>query len=210
MKVESENEIINHVAVHIEGDKLGFVSKSAIDKFKQFVKTNSSYKLEELSNKYIKPEYELIQINKNDNEIKFKISLKQVINERKEKLKELKQKIKNNANNSNKETKYSTGQENSSDMIKNIIIKLQQKYISYRIIDVTNVLTPTTYVEYQKANYFTNIIMVAEKTNSNSLVFAPRSNTEKSNILVMYHGAYRTFNNDMFDMIVDSLSQMIN
>lgn len=208
--MELENEIINQVAIHIEGDKLGFVSKSAIDKFKQFIKTNSSYKLDELSNKYIKPEYELDQINKTNNEIKFKVSLKQIIpiEPIANKIKtELKQKLKNNVI---KETKYTIGQEKSSDMIKNIMIKLQQKYLSYRIIDVTNILTPNTYVEYQKANYFTNIIMVAEKTNSNSSVFAPRSNTEKSNIIIMYHGAYRTFNNDMFDMITDSLSQMIS
>lgn len=198
---------INQIAVHIEGDKTGFVSKSAIDKFKQFVKINSSYKLEELSNKYIKQEYELEQINKTNNEIKFKVSLKQIEPIANKIKTDLKQKLKNNSIN---ETKYSIGQEKSSDIIKNIMLKLQLKYLSYRIIDVTNVLTPTTYVEYQKANYFTNIIMVAEKTNSNSSVFTPRSNTENSNIIVMYHGAYRTFNNDMFNMIADSLSEMIN
>jgi hypothetical protein len=59
--------------VNVEGIKEHFVSKSAIDKFKSFVKTNiNDLNMEEINKKYMKPEYKLEILNKTDEEIKFK------------------------------------------------------------------------------------------------------------------------------------------
>ena len=59
--------------VNIEGIKEHFVSKSAIDKFKTFVKSNiDNLNMEEINKKYIKPEYKLEIFSKTEDEIKFK------------------------------------------------------------------------------------------------------------------------------------------
>jgi len=59
--------------VNLEGIKEHFVSKSAIDKFKTFVKTNiNDLNMEEINKKYMKPEYKLEILSKTDEEIKFK------------------------------------------------------------------------------------------------------------------------------------------
>ena len=62
-------------AIHIEGDKLGFNSKMAIDKFKLAVKAavklNTNFNLAELSNKYIKPEFSITLVDSDESNIKF-------------------------------------------------------------------------------------------------------------------------------------------
>ena len=64
-------------AIHIEGDKLGFNSKMAIDKFKLAVKSNNNFNLVELSKKYIKPEYSITLVDSDDTNIRF--SIKQLV-----------------------------------------------------------------------------------------------------------------------------------
>jgi hypothetical protein len=68
-----------------------------------------------------------------------------------------------------KETKYTMGQEKSSDMINDVMKLIQTKRPLHRIIDITDDLNFEIYVEYQKANYFTNIVMVAERKPSNEI-----------------------------------------
>ena len=94
-------------------------------------------------------------------------------------------------------------------MINDVMRLIQEKRPAHRIIDITNVLNSDTYVEYQKANYFTNIVMVAERTESNEKVFAPRSNSEKSNVMVMYQGSFRTFNYELANLVLDSVCEII-
>lgn len=203
------------LAIHIEGDKSGFVSKSAVDKFKTSVKSNPQYNLEELAGKYIKPEFQLTQIEKSDGEIKFSLleKPKQPVEKTPAYSSDLKQRLREKyytrANPGAKETKYSIGQEKSSDMIKDVIKLIQEKRPTHRIIDVTNILNSDTYVEYQKANYFTNIVMVAERTESNEKVFATRSNSEKSNVMVMSQGSFRTFNYELANLVLDSVVEII-
>jgi hypothetical protein len=55
------NKVVG-LAVHIEGDKSGFVSKAAIDKFKTGIKSTQLYNLEDLINKYVKSEFQLTQV----------------------------------------------------------------------------------------------------------------------------------------------------
>ena len=209
------NKVVG-LAVHIEGDKSGFVSKAAIDKFKTGIKSTQLYNLQDLINKYVKSEFQLTQVSKSETEVKFSLVEKPkakqpvIINDSKQKLREkLREKYNTRTNSSANETKYSIGQENSSVMIKDVIKLIQEKHPTHRIIDITNILDPDTYVEYQKANYFTNIVMVAERTESNQQVFVPRSNSEKSNIMVMSQGSFRTFNYELMNLVIDSVVEII-
>jgi hypothetical protein len=59
--------------VVIEGDKNGFNSKSAIDKFKLAVKATGNFDLVELSQKFFKSDYNLTLVSKSDTEYKFKV-----------------------------------------------------------------------------------------------------------------------------------------
>lgn len=211
------------LAVCIEGDKAGFVSKAAIDKFKTSIKTNPDYNLEELASKFVKPEFEIVQGSRTLNEIKFTIQekpkeivskTKQIFQTQSSDVRErlrakINEKYNERTSSSTKETKYTTGQANSSDMIKDVMKLIQEKRPAHRIIDITNVLNPDTYVEYQKANYFTNIVMVAERIESNEKVFAPRSNNEKSNVMVMSQGSFRTFNYELANLVLDSVVEII-
>jgi hypothetical protein len=65
--------------VQINGDKNGFNSKSAVDKFKQVVKSDSNFDLAELSKKFIKNNYQLELENNSNNQYVFNI--KQVSSE---------------------------------------------------------------------------------------------------------------------------------
>lgn len=66
------------IAVHIDGDKTAFISKNSLEKFKQTIKSNSSFKLSELVEKYVKPEYNLEIISTYNNEFKYKIVVKSI------------------------------------------------------------------------------------------------------------------------------------
>ena len=66
----SELRVLN---VIVEGDKSGFNSKNAVDKFKQAVKSSDSFDLVELTKKYVKSGFVLEQVEKTDNSYKFMI-----------------------------------------------------------------------------------------------------------------------------------------
>ena len=66
----SELRVLN---VIVEGDKSGFNSKNAVDKFKQAVKSSDSFDLSELTKKYVKSGFVLEQVEKTDNSYKFMI-----------------------------------------------------------------------------------------------------------------------------------------
>lgn len=88
--IESTQSIIESnqrkpIAVFIDGDKSTFVSKAAVDKFKQSIKSNPSSVLEELCVKYVKPEYKLELVSSDANEFKYKIITRPVQKLKKEK-----------------------------------------------------------------------------------------------------------------------------
>ena len=66
--------------VFIEGDKNAFSSKSAIIKFKDYVKKNIIFNIEDLQNKYINYNYKLELIEKTDEKIIFNTTIKEIIN----------------------------------------------------------------------------------------------------------------------------------
>jgi hypothetical protein len=64
--------------VYIDGDKSGFNSKAAVDKFKTSVKKSNDVNVVELANKYINKTYKLELVSKNDTEVRFNLSKLQV------------------------------------------------------------------------------------------------------------------------------------
>ncbi len=70
-------------SVFIDGDKSAFVSKAAVDKFKQAVKSTQSVNLSDLVNKYVKPEFSLELLSGEDSEWKFRVVTRQVIKQNK-------------------------------------------------------------------------------------------------------------------------------
>lgn len=107
------------------------------------------------------------------------------------------------------EMKYSTGQNNSSDIIKTCSGALKIMCEDHQVIDITNDLTELNYRTYQTKNYYSKIIMLAEKTESNVGVFESRVRDDISNIIVMYKGSYRTFCYDDLEDIIESVCSMI-
>jgi len=81
----TSNENKNTICVFIDGDKSAFVSKAAVDKFKQSIKSNPETNLTDLVSKYIKPEYNLKLVSSDNNEYKYKLSVKPVKQQPKEK-----------------------------------------------------------------------------------------------------------------------------
>lgn len=71
------NNIMN---IFIDGDKSAFASKSAILKFKEYVKKNNVFDIVDLQIKYIHYDYKLELSEKTDDYIKFNITLKNNIN----------------------------------------------------------------------------------------------------------------------------------
>jgi len=59
--------------VQIDGDKNGFNSKAAINKFKQIIKSDNNFNLEELSKNFIKDGYNIVLIDSSETEYKFNI-----------------------------------------------------------------------------------------------------------------------------------------
>ena len=117
----------------------------------------------------------------------------------------------NNAN--NEDNKWTTTQTINSEKITQVIHILQPEFETICIIDITDNLNSNTYETYQKQNYYTNIMMIAERTTESNAVFETRSNSELSNIIVMYHGAYRTFSLSNLlantDYIIEAINQMV-
>lgn len=62
--------------VYVEGDKNGFNSKSALQKFKLAIKETPEYNLFELKQKFVKEDYLLELVSKTDTDVKFTLSTK--------------------------------------------------------------------------------------------------------------------------------------
>jgi len=82
---------MSNLSVIVDGDKSGFNSKSALVKFKDFIRNNG--KLSD-ANRFIKPEYKILLSEKTDSEVKYKVVSKDYVEEKKVDLKEKKEMIK--------------------------------------------------------------------------------------------------------------------
>ncbi len=106
-------------------------------------------------------------------------------------------------------TIYNTSQPQSSDTIQNCLSVLQLKFNKHIFIDITDNLNNDTYITYQTKNFTSNIVMIAEKTINNIIVFAPRIETDQSDIMLLYHGGYKTFHKENLQEILESLENFI-
>jgi hypothetical protein len=69
--------------IYIEGDKSGFNSKTAVDRFKLMVKKSTDFNLDNQDlTSFIKPEYKIELVNKTDEELKFSVNKKTLTNEK--------------------------------------------------------------------------------------------------------------------------------
>ena len=120
--------------------------------------------------------------------------------------------ITNNENKTNDDAIWRLSETPSSTILESAIELIQKEFNDRVIINITNNLNTSTYETYQIKNYYTNIMMIAEKTLTNSDVFEKRSNSELSNIIVMYRGSYRTFSyNNLMNYtnnIIESINQI--
>lgn len=106
--------------------------------------------------------------------------------------------------------KFEIGQKVSTDKIKTCIDAFKIMYDTYTIIDISDDLTESNYQKYQIKNYNANVIMLAEKNIINDNVFKTRVRDNSSDIIVMYHGSYRTFSFDDLEDLMPSICSMID
>ena len=109
------------------------------------------------------------------------------------------------------DTKWTTGQSEPSSLKCQILMEaLHQAYPKFRFINITNNLkTADDYKDFLTKNYFTNIAMIAEKTEGNSKIFETRINNSKSDVMVMYRGSYRTFPSEQINTYIESLESLL-
>jgi hypothetical protein len=116
-----------------------------------------------------------------------------------------------NMNNKNpKNNNYSLGQIISSEIINDFREVLHEDYTDHNIIDITDDISLDNYREYQVQNYSTNVIMIAEKKEGkNDRFFIAKSGKLDDNIIIMYRGSYRIFNQNDFLQVYESIQNMI-
>lgn len=92
------------------------------------------------------------------------------------------------------------GDNQTSDKLQVIIEYLQNLNPNLSYINITNQLTIKTYQSFQLKIINTNIVMIAEKTQFNQLVFFDKEESSDTDILIMYHGGYRSLNSDKYSL----------
>ena len=110
----------------------------------------------------------------------------------------------------NNTNKFMVGQDNASEQLAECINKLKLKFPKHNVLNITDALNNTTYTQFQMANMKEKNILIAERSDSNMSVFMSRTDSIDNNIMIMYHGHYRTFPAKSFDSVVDSATNMIN
>lgn len=98
----------------------------------------------------------------------------------------------------------------SSDKINEVKEVLQETFKNHKILDITNKLDYRNYKSLQIENFNKNIIMIAEETNNNKLVFEKRRVDANDDILLLYNGSYRLLKSEMIYSYIDSIKTLIN
>lgn len=110
----------------------------------------------------------------------------------------------------NNKFKESEGTESISEQLLYCIEKLKLNFPNHLILNVSNGINKSTYTSYQMANMKEKNILIAERNNENLSVFTSRTDSIDNNIMILYHGHYRTFPGSSFDSVFDSATSMIN
>jgi hypothetical protein len=111
---------------------------------------------------------------------------------------------------SNNKFKICEGTNSVSDSLLYCIEKLKLNFPEHTVLNVSNGLNKSTYTPYQMANMKEKNILIAERNDQNMLVFTTRTDSLDNNIMIMYHGHYRTFPGKSFDSVFESATNMIN
>ncbi len=106
--------------------------------------------------------------------------------------------------------KYKTGAEKSSDKMTECVARFAAAFPEHKIIDVSGDLRESNYREFQMANMTDKTILFAEKTAENAAVFAGRVNTEEADMMMMWHGSYRTFVGERLSYFFKSLCNVVS
>lgn len=108
-------------------------------------------------------------------------------------------------------SKYLLGQSVSSPLVEQIKTIFREKHPNHIFIDISDDLTSNDkYVEYQKHNIASNIVMIAQRAPHSEAVFEKRIRDPEADIIIMYRGAYRTFCGSRVDYFAKSISVMID
>lgn len=83
-----------------------------------------------------------------------------------------------------------------------------KEYPNFKVIDVTNILTSTSYRPIQTKHYERNTIMLATRTADNNQVFETRGDGS-TDWIVMFRGAHQVFNQYGFNNIKPQIKNMI-
>jgi len=89
---------------------------------------------------------------------------------------------------------------------------LQEEFPNFKIIDISDYLDADNYKNFQTVNYYSNILILAERNKKNDQIFAdrvPRGREDTADMMVMHHGAYRCFEFDNIELAVTDIEQMI-
>lgn len=103
--------------------------------------------------------------------------------------------------------KFIKGQEDYSENLRMFADYLEEEYKDHKVINISSLLNVDNYRVYQIKNYEANVIMIAEKNEGNSGVFASRG--MENDMIIMYRGSYRTFKNNELMSVLDSIDKMI-
>ena len=85
---------------------------------------------------------------------------------------------------------------------------LKDEYKKFKIIDITNVLTSTSYRPIQTKHFYANTIIIANRTEENNEVFQTRGDST-TDWIVMFRGAHQVFNRYSFGNMKKQLKEMI-
>jgi hypothetical protein len=101
-------------------------------------------------------------------------------------------------------------QEDKEDKeVHSIVQYLRVEFPTHKVIDITNKLTVETYRPLQIQHYSDNVIQFAEKNELNASVFLTRVPLDTYDIMILYHGSYRTFPKDDIYSVMASLRALI-
>ena len=104
--------------------------------------------------------------------------------------------------------KYELGQSESCEDAQICMEYLREEYTDHRVIDITDLLSPENYRNFQVAHYTNKVLMVALRTQNNDAVFQQRGG-ESVDAMILYRGSYRSFNMNNLDQVTESIDKMI-
>ena len=103
---------------------------------------------------------------------------------------------------------YNDGHEITED-VREMYEYFTERYPTFKVIDVTNVLSTTSYRPIQTLHYEDDTLMLANRTDDNTQVFSSRGDGS-TDLMVMFRGAHQVFNRYTFDKMKGQIDKMIS